>query len=240
MRIVQRIGIKLIVFSFMIFPFTVSVGLVYAEKRYVTDQLVITLREGKGNEYKIIKTLKTGTHLEILEESEQHFKVRTDAGIEGWVLKQYVTKKIPKPEIIAGLENKVEQLSTEVAQYKKDNESLQDELKTAKSDYNSKMKDLQQNVSSSRGKAEQTDRALKEMSEKYNTLFEQSKDVVNLIKEHDSLKASYSSLQTKTEQLREANEELKQSQMIWWFVAGGGVLFVGWIIGKMSRQKRFY
>ena len=240
MRITQIMGLKLIIFSLMLFLFTVSVGIVCAEIQYVSDQLIITMRDGQGNEYKIIKMLKAGTPLEIIEESEQYLKVRTESGSEGWVLKQYVTSETPKHEIIADLKKKIDRLNIKIEQYKKDKESLQDELKTAKSDHNNKIRDLQQNVSASKGKEEQTSRDLKEITEKYLTLLKDSKDVVLLVKERDNIKASNSELQTKTEQLQKENDELKRAQMIWWFVAGGGVFFVGWIVGKVSRQKRFY
>ena len=240
MRITQVIRLKLIIFLLILFSFTLSVGIVCAKTQYVSDKLLITLREGKGNEYKIIKMLKTGAPLEIIEESDLYLKVRTESGDEGWVLKQYVTEETPKPEIIAGLERKIERLNTKVEQYKKDKESLQDELKTTKSEYNKEMMDLKQNVSASKGKAEQTARELKEITRKYNALVVDSKDVVHLVKERDSLKASNSSLQTQTDQLRNENVKLKRLQMIWWFVAGGGVFLVGWIAGKVSRQKRFY
>ena len=82
MRITQIIRFKLITFSLMLIPFIISVGIVCAETQYVSDQLVITLREGQGNEYKIIKMLKTGTPLEIIEESELYLKVRTESGNE--------------------------------------------------------------------------------------------------------------------------------------------------------------
>ncbi len=240
MRITQIIRLRLIIFLLMLFSFTVSGGIVCAKTQYVSDQLIITLREGKGNEYKIIKMLKAGTPLEIIEEGERYLKVRTESGSEGWVLKQFVTEETPKAEIIAGLEKKMDRLNTEIEQYKKDKESLQDELKTAKSGHDKNIRDLKQNVSSSKGKAEQTARELKEITEKYNALVKDSKDVIDLVKERDSLKASNSKLQTDTEQLQKENDDLKRSQLIWMFVAGGGVFFVGWIIGKISRQKRFY
>jgi SH3 domain protein len=198
------------------------------------------MREGKGNEYKIIKTLKAGTPLEIIEESEQYLKVRTESGSEGWVLKQYVTEETPKPEIIAGLKKEIARLNTKIEEYKKDKESLLDELKTAKSDHNNKIRDLQQNVSASRGEAEQIYKDFKETTEKYNALLKDAKEVVLLVKERDNIKASNRELQTKTEQLQKENNGLKQSQRIWWFFAGGGVFFVGWIVGKISRQKKFY
>ncbi len=240
MRITQIIRLRIIIFLLMLSPFTVSVGIVYAETQYVSDVLVITVREGKGNEYKIIKTFKTGTPLEVIEESGQYLKVKSESGIEGWVLRQYMTRGTPKSDIIAALKVKVDQLNTKNKQYKKENESLRDGLKIAKSDHNKKVNDLTQNISVSKGKTEKTTRELKEITGKYNALFKDSKDVIKLVKERDSLKASYSTLQTETKQLQIDNDKLKQSQMIWWFVAGGCVFFVGWIIGKISRQKRHY
>jgi len=240
MRITQTTGLKLILFLSMLIPFTVSVGIVFAEIKYVSDQRMITFREGQGNQYKIIKMLKTGTPLEIIEESEQYLKVRTESGSEGWVLKQYITGETPKPVIIAGLEKEIDRLTRKIEQYNKDKELLQDELKIANADHNRKIRDLQQKVSSSGEKAEQTSRDLKEITKQYNALLTDSKDVVHLVNERDSLKVSIGELQNRTELLQKENDTLKHSQMIWWFVAGGGVLFVGWIIGKISRQKRFY
>lgn len=240
MSITEIIRLKLIIFLLMFFSFTVSAGIVCAETQYVSDQLIITMREGKGSEYKIIKMLKAGTPLEIIEEGEPYLKVRTESGDEGWVLKQYVTGETPKPVIIAGLQKKIDRLNTEIEQHRKDRESIQNELKTTRSGHDKEIRDLKQNVSASRGEAEQTARELKEITRKYNTLVMDSKDVVNLVKERDSLKASNSTLQTDIEQLRNENDDLKRSQMIWWFAAGGGVFFVGWIVGKISRQKRFY
>lgn len=240
MRITQIIRSKLIIFLLMLFSFIVPVGTVCAKTLYVSDQLIITLREGMGNEYKIIKTLKTGTPLEVIEEGENYLKVRIEGGIEGWVLRQYVTGATPKAEIISGLEKQMDRLNTELEQYKIDKGSLQNELKTIKSDYEKKLSGLSKNVSAGKGQAEQTARELKEISGKYNALVKDSKDVIDLAKERDSLKVSNSTLKTDIDQLQEKNKDLRRSQMIWWFVAGGGVFFVGWLSGKTSRQKRFY
>jgi SH3 domain protein len=240
MRITQTIRLKLIIFLLMFFPFALMAGIARAETQYVSDQLIITLREGQGNEYKIIKMLKTGTPLEVIEEGEKYLKVRTESGSEGWVLKRYVSKEIPKSMIIAGLEKKIGLLNTRIEQYKEDKKSHQDELTTTKSDYNDKIGALQHKVSTISANAEQTSRDLKEMTRKYNSFLKDSKDVVHLVQERDSIKASNRELLTKNQGLRQENDELKRSQMIWWFAAGGGVFFVGWIVGKISRQKKFY
>jgi SH3 domain protein len=224
----------------MLFSLTLSAVIVCAQTQYVSDELVITLREGQGSQYKIIKMLKTGTPLEIIEESDPYLKVRTEKGDEGWVLNQYITEETPKPQVIADLKIKIDRLNTKIEQYEKNKESFQEELNITRSDSDKEIKGLRQNLSDSTRRAEQTARELKAITRKYNALLEDSKDVVQLVEERDSLKESNHSLKARTEQLKEENDKLNRMEMIWWFVAGGGVLFVGWIIGKVSRQKRFY
>ena len=68
---------------FLIFFFLLISQPVFGATGYVSDQLLITLRQGKGNQYKIIRTLKTGTPMEILERGDTYFRVRTQRGEEG-------------------------------------------------------------------------------------------------------------------------------------------------------------
>ncbi len=70
-------------FTIFIFLIGVYVHLVHAEMWYVSDNMIITMRSGMGKDYRIIKNLKTGTPLEVIEESEEYMKVRTKDGEEG-------------------------------------------------------------------------------------------------------------------------------------------------------------
>jgi len=202
MRIIKIKSFSLIIFLTFLPLFTVSFGIVDAKTQYVSDQLLITMREGKGNEYKIIKMLPAGTPLEIIQESQNYLRVRTQDGQEGWVLTQYITPETPKTEIIARLEKEIDQLKKTLEQCKGEKDSLQGQLKTVK--------------------------------------VERSKNVVELTNERDRLKTLNDRLSTETEHLRKENSLLKRLQILWWFLAGGGVFFVGWITGRVSRKKRYY
>jgi len=94
--------------------------------------LVITLRTGQGQGYKVIKTLKTDTPVEVLEESENYLRVRTEEGEEGWVAKQYITSEVPKPIIIEGLKEETNKLNARVEELEKDQASLLDQFEVAK------------------------------------------------------------------------------------------------------------
>ncbi|MFI2810530.1 MULTISPECIES: TIGR04211 family SH3 domain-containing protein [Microbulbifer] len=61
--------------------------------RYITDQLHVPLRSGKGNEFRILNSgLPSGTKLTLLEDAPDAgwARVRTPGGEEGWVRRQYL------------------------------------------------------------------------------------------------------------------------------------------------------
>ena len=68
-------------------------GIVLAEAtRYVTDQLSVTLRTGKGPQYSIVKVLSSGTRVRVLETDGEsgYSRVRAGDGSEGWMLSRYL------------------------------------------------------------------------------------------------------------------------------------------------------
>lgn len=210
-----------------------------AETRYVDDQLIITLRMGKSSQHKILKTLKTGTPLEILnEEDETYLKVRTQDGTEGYVLRQYVSSNPPKSQRIAELERLNSSLQKKISSLEAANSNLKTQIKSYQENY-------QQEVSSISVKSAELEKNLEQamineriMAEKYDTLLAQSENVVEITAERDLLSEKSTKLQADVAVLSEKNEKLSDARMVKWFLAGGGVFFFGWIIGKISRKKR--
>ena len=73
---------------------------------YVTDALEITLRSGQGNDYRIIRLLRSGAELEVLQRGETWTRVR--AGDDtGWVRSLYLQ---PEPVAAVRLERASERL----------------------------------------------------------------------------------------------------------------------------------
>ncbi len=71
------------------------------DTRYITDQLHVPMRSGKGNEFRILHSgLPSGTKLALLEDApdEGWSRVRTPSGEEGWVRRQYLVSE-PVAEI---------------------------------------------------------------------------------------------------------------------------------------------
>lgn len=215
-------------------------GYAQAERRYITDFLRVTLREGPGTDYAVIRTLNSNTPVDVFEEEDRYLKVRTESGVVGWVPKQYITSKIPKPKIIEGLKEEIEQLKDTMSILEKGKEPLLEELQTAKEQHATALNELEQIVKDLREEATNKSKALDEVTKKYEGLLEKSKDVVDLISEHEKFQNENAKLTKEVSELRDENEQLRRTGTIRWFLAGAGVFFVGLLAGKINRKKRYY
>jgi len=123
-----------------------QVGTAEAERRYVSDRLIITLREAPNSDGRVLRTLTTGAPVEVLEESGRYLRVQTEAGEEGWVAEQYVTAETPKPIIIAQLKDEMNRLREKIKEYDGAENPFLDKLKAAEQSYLQKVKELEQNA----------------------------------------------------------------------------------------------
>jgi SH3 domain protein len=215
-----------------------SVLQAYAETRYVDDQLIITLRAGKSTDHKIIKTLKTGTPLEVLEEDDTYLKVRLSDGIEGYVLRQYISPELPKTLVIERLENEKSSLQKKIQDLEDAKNALQEKYNAIQNRYNEDVSQITSKSSTIEQDLEQALKNERSMAEKYNTLLAQSENVVEIATERDRLLETNKKMAVEVENLQKTNDKISDSRMIKWFLAGGGVFLFGWIIGKISRRKR--
>ena len=210
-----------------------------AETRYVVDELIITLRAGKSTDHKILKSLKTAAPLEVLEDDDETYvKVRTTDGVEGYVLRQYISANSPKKQRIEELERFNNSLEKKVQTLEEAKRDLELQLNTIREEYNQKFSEISSMSTDMQQNLEQALNSERLMSEKYNTLLAQSENVVEIAAERDQLLKRNKKLDADVTMLTRQNDKLSDSRMIKWFLAGGGVFFFGWIIGKISRKKR--
>ncbi len=198
-----------------------------AETRFVTDELTITLRRGKGNQYKILKMLKTGTPVQVLETDGQYVKVREPDGTEGYVISQYLSTETPKAQVAARLA--------------KENNRLTNELKQVRASYrdvDTQISQLKAEIGALEKARSEAEKGFREFQAKYERLREEARNVVELQKERDQLKKAHLEIETEVIALREESSQALRTGMIKWFVAGAGVLFSGWVVGSISRKKR--
>ncbi|MFW5899768.1 MAG: TIGR04211 family SH3 domain-containing protein [Desulfovermiculus sp.] len=131
----MRFVIVFLFLSTIFFP----VNHAFAQTMYVTDSLEITLRAGPDTTRKIVKMLPSGSPLQILDQTRSWYRVRTQEGQSGWVLKRYVMQEIPKKMLIDDLQEKIdtlEQSSTQaqstIEELRAENQELSSDLKQTK------------------------------------------------------------------------------------------------------------
>jgi len=89
---------------------------VQADVVYVNDTLRVGVRSEPNNSIAPIGVVTTGMRLTILERNEGYIKIKTDAGVEGWIKDIYVTDKVPAKIELEQLQEKYRKLSSESGQ----------------------------------------------------------------------------------------------------------------------------
>lgn len=200
-------------FYFIIFIMIICLfpSLVWAKTGYVSDKLILNFRQGPDNASDIIKTLKSDTPVIILEEKNEFYKIELQSKETGWVEKNFIIFEMPKTIIID--------------QLKKENDSLKNKI----SNLNLLETDLQTI----------DDGSLSNKDVKYDDLIKNAGNIQKIIQENQIYQKKNLDLLKKLEQLETKNEDLLKTSMIKWFMAGFGVLLLGWIIGtSVSSRKR--
>jgi SH3 domain protein len=62
--------------------------------------------------------------------------------------------------------------------------------------------------------------------------------VVEIVEARDRLQKTNDQLSAEVSALTAENSDLMRTGALKWFLAGGGVFLLGWLIGKMSRKKQ--
>ena len=195
-----------------------ATAICHAQTAYVSDMLILTLRKGPGPSYPVISALKSDTPLTIIKESNGYLKVALSSGEQGWVDKKYVVTDPPKLIIIDRL--------------KKENAVLEDKIRvlTEQTDQ-SAMEQLK--------KENQTlTQNIETLKSQYAALKTASANVSNTLEENKRLKTRNASLSAELAQQKGNNGFMFKTGMIKWFLAGVGVLLLGWVIGLSVSSRK--
>ena len=201
----------------------VSTGLVQAKTyQYVSDQLRITLRTGQGNTYQIIKTLHSGTKLEVLETTDTGYtQVRLEDGTEGWVRTQYLSEEPIARTQLATAESKLERAQAQNKQLREEVDNLRKQNKELTGD--------QSGLSSQLKTAESELARLTEVAAK----------PILLDKENRELQQRNIAQEKELQIMAQENQVLKDRSQREWFLAGAGVLLGGILLGLIIPKVRW-
>ncbi len=197
-------------------PLTVSA----AKTLYVSDELFINMRSGKGNGFKIIKIIKSGTPLTVLAKDSGYTLVRTPKGVKGWVLSRFLSKTPSARNLLAQAQKDVAEMRQKYASMKSELENLKqerDSLSRSETALLTNKEKLNKELTRLRKIAARP----MQLEEENNQL---RNDLVKIEAENHLLKQEYQTLEDNTDQE--------------WFITGAGVLFGGMLLGLIFPKLR--
>lgn len=215
-----------------------SISTSWAETRYVSDLIVVSLREQPQNSAPTITYLRTDTAVEVLEETGEYIKARTKEGEVGYILQKYLTTATPKPVIINKLQKERDQLAGTIEEIRQQAASTTSQSSKSQQELALQLIDLRENNTALQDKWTQSQAELKQALQAYQTLQNDAKEVIAITAERDQLRKTNQELSAKNIALDEEIGSLTRTAVIKWFLAGAGVLFLGWLIGKSSGKRR--
>jgi len=228
----------LAIFYIVVFIVSASNNSVFADTRYVSDRLIISVRDGQNQNAAVLGYLETGSPVEILEEKEDFLRIRTKDGIEGWVRTQYLVSEKPKILIIENLKNEIETLNKEIQTIKNGQDSASTTLSESKKMYQEKIEELKEEVNINQKFAAKAKTDFIEINKKYTNLLNHSKNTEKLIGEVEKLKKLNAELNTEVKSLRKDRKNPLKSNRIQSFIAGAGVLLFGFILGGLAKKRK--
>ncbi len=187
---------------------------------YVSDILKLTLRTGPSTENKILAVIQSGQQLDVVEFGEEWSQVQLPNGKEGWVLSRYLTNSETNNVRLDRLQAKHKNLMTQAAALLEENNRLQTENKKLEA--------------ASKTNQKQADKALSD----YETLKTEAAEFLSLKSKYKKAVSQLTEQTAKAEKYEEQLSKLEMSTYIKWFLAGSGVLIVGFLIGFSTKRQR--
>jgi len=221
------------IMTFLLFP-----SFTFAKTGYVSDMLLLTFRQGPGNSFAVTKTLKSNTPVSILGEENGFYKVELQSREIGWVDKKFIIFEQPKTYIIAQLKKENKRLEDKLLALEVSARTLRDETLTQKNDFSQTTQDLEVSLKAAVAEKNNLANLLSQAQDRYNTLIKQSKNIQKIVKENAFFQKENNTLSKEVNLLKGKNKNLLKTGMIKWFLAGVGVLLLGWIIGQSVSSKK--
>lgn len=210
----------------------------WAETRYISDQLVVSLRAKPQNNAEIITYLRTDTPVEVLEDVGDFMKIRTKEGETGYIKQNYLISETPKSTVIRRLEQERDRLIAQANETKALLSSTESEKEQTLLELEALLDQARKELETSQKVLQASQEELQKTNAAYKALQKDAENVIAITKERDELRASNQELTAKITKLEDEVNSLIKTGVIKWFLAGGGVLFFGWIIGRLSGGRR--
>lgn len=191
--------------------------------RYTSDQIPVTLRSGPSTQNRIVRMLDSGTEVKVLKEDEDSgYSLVQAPGSDqsGWVLSRYLMTQPSARNRLAAAEKRLRELETKSQRHQEVIEHLTKQQEDAESTIEQLRAD----------KAEL-------LSGIEKTRKDAAKGLA-LLSQFKALEGQRDTLRDELKSLRGEYETLQDRSQRDWFLAGGGVLFAGILLGLLLPRLR--
>lgn len=196
----------------------------FADTRYVIDELTITVRSGPSSQHQIVKLIRSGTRLDVIEEVETDGKqyVHVRAGkMDGWVLSQYLSTTPIARDRLEAAQNKTEKYREENARLKK------------------QLAELQQARSEVEKQRDQFKQSAQNMDVQLDKLKRVSARPLEIEKNNEQLRDELAKRNNEVKLLSQENAGLKSRDQREWFIAGASVVLISILFGILLTRIRW-
>jgi SH3 domain protein len=193
---------------------------------YVSDELSIPARTGGSTKNKILRFLKSGTQVTVLEEDQAsgYSRIRLADGFEGWVQSSRLMNNPGAQELLARAQSRVSALTEQ-------RNALREEVRELKKER------AQQDQILAQLNTEKTG-----LEQRYEQLSDTAARPVELAEENTALKQDQASKAEQIASLTQQVEQLSSDVKKQWFLVGGGVsigsLILGIILTRIPWRRR--
>ena len=201
----------------------VSSPLYAQETEYITDVFEVTMRSGTSTSNSIVRMLGSGEAVTVLEKDSvsQYSLVETSDGKQGYVLSRFLMEKPAAKQTLVEREANFEQQRQRLQAQTTEIAELKQMLNREKSDNDA----LQSTLQTSEQELTQVRTA--------------AEDTLNIQAQNKQLQTVVKQLTQEKAQLSETNAELSDSSQLDWFVRGGVVSLIAFVIGIVVTRIRW-
>ncbi len=194
-----------------------------AEVKYITDEFEVTMRSGTSTSNSIVRMLGSGESVTVLEEdlASQYSLVETKDNKKGYVLSRFLME-------IPAARQSLQELRVRFDQQRARLDTQTNEIAELK-------QSLAQEKNDNQALKETLRASEQELAEVRNA----ARDTLNILEQNKTLQTVLDELRQEKEQLTEINAELNDSTKLDWFIRGGAVSLIAFVIGILVTRIRW-
>ena len=203
-----------------------ALSLQAAETRYITDIFEVTMRSGTSTANSIVRLLRSGEAVTLLEvdEATQYSLVEAADGKQGDVLNRFLTDSPAARQLLEKLTERHQQLKARF-----------DEQTT-------EMDDLKQVLQQEQADNQALKTALRASEQELSGIREAAENTLNILDQNKRMQVMVDQLREEKAVLSDTNARLSDSTQIDWFVRGAAVsliaFFIGILVTRISWRKK--